>query len=179
MSGGQRDRRSSPCGYRGWCRFVRTQLRDKKLSSAPQGEGSDEAWTWFKRAGHGPAAQEGGGGQTEGPLFPLRRTLGPRPLLSHFMGSLGRVPAKEWHGSWPPFLVSKHNALNGTAGPAAARPAGQVMGPHLKLRGQACRPPFQKEPLEPAAHLVRRVPGDEQHYLSFPKGRKKRRVYSY
>lgn len=168
-------------GHRGWCRFMRTRLRDKKLSSAPQGEGSDEARTWFKRAGHGPAVQEGGGGQTEGPLFPLCRTLGPRPLLSHFMGSLGRVPAKEWHGSWPSLLVSKHNALNGTAGTAADRPAGWLgglWGPQLKLRGQACRPPFQKEPLEPAAHLVRRVPGDQQHYLGFPKGRKKRRVYS-
>lgn len=144
MSGGQRDRRSSPCGHKGWCRFVRTQLRDKKLSSAPQGEGSDEARTWFKRAGHGPAAQEGGGGQTEGPLFPLRRTLGPRPLLSHFMGSLGRVPAKECHESWPPFLVSKHNALNGTAGPAADRPAGRVMGTTSEAEGPGLPAPIPK-----------------------------------
>lgn len=146
----QRDRRAGPCGYRGWCRFVRTRLRDKKLSSAPQGEGSDEARTWFKRAGHGPAAQEGGGGRTEGPLFPLCRTLGPRSLLSHFMGSLGRVPAKEWHGPWPPLFVSKHNAPRRTAGPAADRPAGGLgglWGPQLKLRGQACRPPSKRSPL--------------------------------
>lgn len=66
----------------------------QEIVSAQQGGGLDEDRTWFKRAGHRPAAQEGGGEKTEGPLFPLRRTLDSRRLLSHFMGSLGRVPAK-------------------------------------------------------------------------------------
>lgn len=56
--------------------------------------------------------------------------------------------------------------------------AGRVMGTAAEAEGPGLPAPFQKEPLEPAAHLVRRVPGDQQRYLGLPEGRIKRRVYS-
>ena len=77
--------------------------------------------------------------------------------------------------SWFPDTVCS----NRTAEPAVDRSCGGhwlggwvVCGDSsLKLRGQACL--LRKEPLEPTARLVRRVPGDQQRYLGFPGGRKK------
>lgn len=136
------------------------------------------------RPGHGSRELDVGllppgrwGRKTEGPLFPLLRTLGPRCLLSRFMGSLGRVPARMRGMDPSPQTQCAQQDSTASCGRALPMlPAGRL-GWLWGQQPQAERPglpaPFRKEPPEPTCHLIRRVLGDQQRYRVSPGGREK------
>lgn len=136
------------------------------------------------RPGHGSRELDVGllppgrwGRKTEGPLFPLLRTLGPRCLLSRFMGSLGRVPARMSGMDPSPQTQCAQQDSTASCGRALPMlPAGRL-GWLWGQQPQAERPglpaPFRKEPPEPTCHLIRRVLGDQQRYRVSPGGREK------
>lgn len=59
----------------GWLRFLRTWLRDEKRSRCHREKVRLRARAWIKRAGHRPAAQEGGRQDRE-PFVPTSRGAG-------------------------------------------------------------------------------------------------------
>lgn len=70
------------------------------MVSAPKEEGSDEARTWFKRAGRRPAATRKVGEKDRGPFVPTAQDTGPTlPALSFHGQSWEGARQDAWNGS--------------------------------------------------------------------------------
>lgn len=147
----------------GWLRFLRTWLRDEKRSRCHREKVRLRARAWIKRAGHRPAAQEGGRQDRE-PFVPTSRGAG---------GVACSPTRTSGADAGPPRLQTR--CAQQDSRPSCGRavrtlPAGRpgwLRGQQPDGEGPAGLPAACRQ-VAPGSHVIRRVPGDQQGDLGFP-----------